>query len=357
MRLRKYLAVICLLAVALLPGKAEAAKNYHGGQLYFGMGGSVCALNTKTGKVKKICEVLKTDTDPIGTIVYYKGNLYFSVDLAEAEGEYGRHQRYIYRVGANGKGKKRLAPGYAPQIADGKIYYIAESYNKKTKYGKSAGLYEMKTDGTKKEAVVLDDVREFAVVKNWLFWISSEGKNPKKKGTYLNYHPLIYIDLNDPDKKQEYDSPFYETGYLVDYDDNYVYYTDEYDQDEIRSRGTSDIDERNWGNYRRHVLPEVIDIFSKKCKHLPSRFIGFQNDCYVYRLEEQWKYYNPLTGKATVLKGLTGRGERDELIAAGGGWLVLAHPAKNGDKTSLSVIRTNGKNLKTLYTWKDPRQG
>ena len=80
MRLRKYLAAICLLAVALLPGKAEAAKNYHGGQLYFGMGGSVCALNTKTGKVKKICEVLKTDTDPIGTIVYYKGNLYFSVD-------------------------------------------------------------------------------------------------------------------------------------------------------------------------------------------------------------------------------------------------------------------------------------
>ncbi len=357
MRFRKWMAAVLLTFCEILAaGTCEAADNYHGNQLYFGKGGFVCALNTKTGKVSRICEVVKTKYNPIGTVSYYKGKLFFAVDLAAAAGDYGRHQRYIYSVDVKGKGLRRLAPGYAPQALNDTVYYIRESYNKKTGYGKSAGLYRMKTDGSGSEEIVPDDVRQFAVVGTKLFWITSNGSNPVGKKRCGYYNPLLIMDLTDPEKKEAYDSPFYEIGYICDYDKKYIYYTEDgNDEKEIYSRGETDLDSRTWKGHKGYgsLIPEEIDLFSKKYKKVPSRFIGYQNDCYVYRMEKQWKLYYPVTGKTTVLKGIKGTSGADSLVAAGGGWLVLTHPKKTGQNdTAMSVIRIDGKKLRTIYTWK-----
>ncbi len=345
--LRYVAAVLVMFAGLWMTDRALAAGNFHGKQLYFGMGGDLCALNTQNGKVSTLCEILKTKYNPIGDVCYAKGKLYFTVDLAAAAGDEARHQRVIYCVGAGGKGKKRLAAGYAPQVVKNKVYYIAERYNKKTGVGKSTGLYRMNLDGSGKEAVTIDDVRDFAIVGNTLYWLSSEGKNPSPRET--NYNRLYVQELTDKNQTEFMSYPACE---ICDYDENNIHFVDFLPSPYLYSLGKKGAYGRKWGIYN-HCIPDEIDMFSDNYKKDgDGHFIGYQNDCYVYRMGKQWKLFLPETQKITLLKGVTGHGEQDRLVAAGGGWMVLTHPAKSGTKTAMSVIRTNGKKCRTIYTWK-----
>lgn len=183
------LAAVCLMCGLSVNASAADQLTYpdravrSGNNVYYALGndgvGYIYRYNVSTGKkslfVKKPC--------------YYNGMfisgkyLYFTVD--NYGGSDGR-DRYIYRIGLNGKGLKRLASGYSPVVIGNKVYYTGVSKVKEYRVihdSALTGIWQMSLTGSNKKCIYKGNAMLLAksgenLLVGWKthFTISTSGK-------------------------------------------------------------------------------------------------------------------------------------------------------------------------------------